>query len=121
LLFARNGRRVPVCGKNFQIALWAVALVDVVVRRGQTIPLPRSRDGGLERARVNGMTLAAFLQNIYGNDPAAVAEAIMALRKFDRKRASWLLHVLGAFPSLASLARLVQIELTGEEKNLDQA
>lgn len=116
LILLKNGnRKVPVCGKNMQVALWAAALVDAVLRRGQVIPLPTSRGGGLVRTRINDPALSHFLRDIYGNDPGAVAEAVMALRKLDPARAAWLLRILRRRAELQQLARAVQIEMTGEE------
>jgi hypothetical protein len=119
ILLINGGRKVPVCGANLQVALWAAALADAVLRRGEEIPLPTSRDGGLVRVQVNEQTLVQFLLDVYAEEPATVAEAVMALRKLDRGRAAWLLRVLRTTPATAALARAVFVELTGEEPPAD--
>jgi hypothetical protein len=115
ILLKRRDRKVPVCGKNMQVALWAAALVDAVLRRGQVIPLPTARTGGLVRTRINDPALSRFLRDIYGNEPGTVAEAIMALRKLDPARAAWLLRLLRRRAELQDLGRDVHAELTGED------
>jgi hypothetical protein len=119
ILLSANRRKVPVCGKSLEAALWAAALVDTVLRRGTDIPLPSSRDGGTTMVRVTAKVVGQFLFNVYSDDPAAVSEAVMALRKYDPARASWLLHVLTTTPELVGLARAVHVELTGEEKGYE--
>jgi hypothetical protein len=114
VLLTVNGRNVPVCGKSTNQALWAAALVDTVLRRGEDTPLPTSREGGVRTVRITRGTLARFLQDLYGDEPATVAEAVMALRKLDPVKAAWLVRVLSSTPELAVLARAVQAELTGE-------
>jgi hypothetical protein len=115
LVLLSNGRRkVPVCGKDAPTALWAAALVDTVLRRGQETPLPTSKLGGIVTVRVTDESLARFLLDIYAGEPATVAEAVMALRKLDPPRAAWLVRVLRGRAELAPLARAVQVELTGE-------
>jgi hypothetical protein len=115
VLLRKNNRAVPVCGKSLQSALWASALVDVVLNRGEEMPLPTSRTGGVKRIRITEKTLVRFLLDVYGSEPATVAEAIMALRKFDLVKAAWLNRVLRKNSELTALARAVHTELTGEE------
>jgi hypothetical protein len=116
VLMKTGSRKVPVCGRNLQTALWASALVDAVLRRGEEIPLPSSKKGGLVRVRVNHQSLARFLQNVYADEPATVAEAIMALRKLEPVKAAWLIRVLQHYPELVALWRAVHTELTGEDQ-----
>ena len=119
VLLSANGRKVPVCGKSLEAALWAAALVDTVLRRGTDIPLPSSRDGGTQMVRVTAKVVGNFLCNVYADDAAAVSEAVMALRKYDAARASWLLRVLTTTPELVSLAKAVHFELTGDPSNVE--
>ncbi len=114
VLLTNNGKRVPVCGSNLQVALWAAALADIVLRRGEVMPIPLARTGGLSRVRVTANTVSRLLLNVYGSEPATIAEAIMALRKMRRGRAGWLQNVLNKRPELSTLAKAVHTELTGE-------
>lgn len=119
VLLTSGKRKVPVCGKNLEAALWAAALVDTVLRRGMEIPLPTSKSGGVMTVRVTPKVVARFLRDVYAADPATVAEALMSLRKLDPARASWLLRVMMNTPDLAELARAVHVELTGEEHGVE--
>ena len=102
ILMKTDGRRVPVCGRNLQAALWAAALVDAVLRRGEETPLPMSRQGGLKRVCIDEATLSWFLRDVYGTEPETIAEAIMTLRKLDRLKAAWLRNVLQSTPELTA-------------------
>ena len=68
------------------------------------------------RVRVNHQTLARFLKDVYIDEAATVAEAVMALRKLEPEKAAWLLRILQHNPELAALARAVHTELTGEDQ-----
>ena len=114
VLLTHGRRKVPVCGKDAATALWAAALADTVLRRGQETPLPTSKTGGIITARINDRSLSRFLLDIYAGEPNTVAEAIMALRKLDPARAAWLVRVLQTRPELTALARAVHAELTGD-------
>jgi hypothetical protein len=109
-LVSDGGVVTPVCGPSGPDASLAALLVSVVCTR--RIEYPESK-GGFS-VPVDDDKLADMLLRVYSDRPAAVAEAIMALRKKRRRKAAELRKVLRGRPELRELARQVDRHLAGE-------
>ncbi|MBL8797206.1 MAG: hypothetical protein JNM56_25110 [Planctomycetia bacterium] len=103
-----DGTKVRVYGATGEAAIMAANLV-AIVNSGR-IPVPEHNT----EIRVRDEKLASLLHDVYASMPAAVKEAITALRKLPGKKDRWLTRVLWGRPELRKLAKAVRHELTGK-------
>lgn len=112
-LLDSGGRQVRVCGPTGADAVFAGVLVAMATTCPGWADLPDPETGEPLRVWVTEDFVVDFLAKVYGQLPVAVAEAVMALRKADGKKAAWLERLLRNRPSLKSLSGRVRHELTG--------